>query len=280
MSSTDAAAHRRRATLAGVVLNAALLSGGIWSSRSALACLNSLQRRATLSTPDAVPLVARAGLAIVLVWGAALILLALRALWTPPTPLRTPSSADDPSWCPAGLPGRIAALLLVATATTTAGGSFSTAVASPAAAVATQQNETAAPAPIPGFAPAARVAADECAPVPGWTAAAPTPARHRGADTAPLVAGCSGAAVDDVEIVVRRGDNLWTLVGRHLHTDDPAVLAQEWPRWYAANRATIGPDPDLLQVGEVLHPPTEATTPTRVSAPIPAPAPAFEGDHR
>jgi hypothetical protein len=32
-------------------------------------------------------------------------------------------------------------------------------------------------------------------------------------------------------------------------------VARTWPRWYAANRDAIGPDPDLLRPGTVLHPP-------------------------
>ena len=29
-------------------------------------------------------------------------------------------------------------------------------------------------------------------------------------------------------------------------------IAREWPRWYAANRALIGPNPHLIRVGQVL----------------------------
>ena len=40
-----------------------------------------------------------------------------------------------------------------------------------------------------------------------------------------------------------------------------AAIAREWPRWYAANRAVIGADPDLIVIGQVLTPPSpqEAT---------------------
>jgi hypothetical protein len=60
---------------------------------------------------------------------------------------------------------------------------------------------------------------------------------------------------DDV-VVVRRGDCLWNLVARQLGPGaSDAEIAAQWPRWYAANRATIGPDPDLLHPGQRLRPP-------------------------
>ena len=60
----------------------------------------------------------------------------------------------------------------------------------------------------------------------------------------------------DGEIVVRRGDTLWSLAERHLGpgVTDGEIVA-EWPRWFAANRAVIGSDPDLLLPGERLRPP-------------------------
>ncbi|MBO0899898.1 LysM peptidoglycan-binding domain-containing protein [Cellulomonas sp. zg-ZUI222] len=58
-------------------------------------------------------------------------------------------------------------------------------------------------------------------------------------------------------VVVRAGDTLWGIAARTLgpHASDAAV-ADEWPRWYAANAATIGPDPDVLQPGQILTVPT------------------------
>jgi nucleoid-associated protein YgaU len=55
---------------------------------------------------------------------------------------------------------------------------------------------------------------------------------------------------------VRPGDSLWLLAARRLgpHADAEQIGA-EWPRWYAANRAVIGPDPDLIVPGQVLHTP-------------------------
>ncbi|MDQ1679621.1 MAG: hypothetical protein QOI42_480 [Frankiaceae bacterium] len=57
-------------------------------------------------------------------------------------------------------------------------------------------------------------------------------------------------------VSVRGGDSLWLIAERGLgHRASDAEIAQEWPRWYAANRAVIGDDPDLIQPGEQLRPP-------------------------
>jgi hypothetical protein len=59
-------------------------------------------------------------------------------------------------------------------------------------------------------------------------------------------------------VVVRRGDCLWAIAARTLGSATAdADIAAEWPRWYAANRATIGDRPDLLQPGQRLYPPGE-----------------------
>src|SRR3954470_13108523 len=73
-------------------------------------------------------------------------------------------------------------------------------------------------------------------------AAAPRPAR--GGET-------------PTEVVVHRGDCLWSVVARHLGptaTDDE--IARAWPAWYAANRAVIGSDPALLLPGQRLLAPS------------------------
>jgi resuscitation-promoting factor RpfA len=64
-------------------------------------------------------------------------------------------------------------------------------------------------------------------------------------------------------VVVRPGDTLWTLAATRLGDGDPAherdvrAVAAAWPRWWHANRAVVGPDPDLIRPGQVLHPPTD-----------------------
>lgn len=69
-----------------------------------------------------------------------------------------------------------------------------------------------------------------------------------------------GASASDV--AVRPGDSLWLIARRQLGSSaTPAQTAAEWPRWYAANRATVGPDPNVLRPGSQLHAPV-ATHPT------------------
>ncbi|MGO1319546.1 MAG: LysM peptidoglycan-binding domain-containing protein [Galactobacter sp.] len=58
------------------------------------------------------------------------------------------------------------------------------------------------------------------------------------------------------EVIVAHGDTLWDLAAKHLgpsaNTHD---IAQEWPRWYRANRDVIGNDPHLILPGTRLLPP-------------------------
>jgi resuscitation-promoting factor RpfA len=57
-------------------------------------------------------------------------------------------------------------------------------------------------------------------------------------------------------VVVRPGDSLWAIAASHLppgHTD--AQVAAAWPRWYAANRQAVGPDPSHIEPGLRLTPP-------------------------
>lgn len=64
-------------------------------------------------------------------------------------------------------------------------------------------------------------------------------------------------------VVVRPGDCLWTIAARHLGPDaTDARIAAEWPRWYVANRAVIGPDPSLIYPGQRLVLPRSGTEPT------------------
>jgi resuscitation-promoting factor RpfA len=64
-------------------------------------------------------------------------------------------------------------------------------------------------------------------------------------------------------VVVRSGDSLWSLAERELGnaaTDEQ--VSREWPRWYAANAETIGPDPAVIRPGERLLVPSERTEAT------------------
>ena len=64
---------------------------------------------------------------------------------------------------------------------------------------------------------------------------------------------------DDRSVVtVRSGDSLWRVAAERLPPGaDDAAIARACKRWYAANRAAIGPDPDLLMPGTRLEPPTD-----------------------
>lgn len=118
--------------------------------------------------------------------------------------------------------------------------------------------------PGPGFGVTVRSTAstpEERTPSPGWT---PTrPAKRPQAPTELVSAGrrpagsvSPAASAGAAEVVVVRGDSLWAIAARHLGpgaTD--AEVAREWPRWYVANRDTIGADPDLLLPGQVLRVP-------------------------
>lgn len=62
---------------------------------------------------------------------------------------------------------------------------------------------------------------------------------------------------DREEYVVIPGDTLWDIAAKHLGPDaTPADIAAEWPRWYAANKEVVGPNPDFILPGEHLRPPT------------------------
>ena len=96
----------------------------------------------------------------------------------------------------------------------------------------------------------------------GWTPPRPPdPApRQQVVEPTRLVTGRAHPqhAADD-EVVVHRGDTLWQIAARHLGPDaGPAEVAAAWPRWYAANRDVIGPDPHLLLPGQQLRTPAAA----------------------
>ncbi|MFE4197806.1 LysM peptidoglycan-binding domain-containing protein [Paenarthrobacter sp. NPDC056912] len=56
--------------------------------------------------------------------------------------------------------------------------------------------------------------------------------------------------------VVRAGDSLWSIAAARLGPFATDVeIAVAWPKWYAINRTTIGPDPAVLLPGQVLRPP-------------------------
>ncbi len=63
------------------------------------------------------------------------------------------------------------------------------------------------------------------------------------------------------QVVVRAGDSLWAIAAAELGPEaGDAAIATRWPQWYAANAGRVGPDPDLIKPGQILHTPTQAPT--------------------
>src|SRR3954465_2014699 len=79
--------------------------------------------------------------------------------------------------------------------------------------------------------------------VAGKVVPAPTPAS--------VSASCTGRSHRVVA-----GDTLWTLAARTVRSSDSARVTVAWHRLYAANRAAVGANPSVLQVGSALCLPT------------------------
>jgi len=160
------------------------------------------------------------------------------------------------SACAPAMSRRVAAVLVGATVTSALAPGTALGAPSPVASRVAQAApgfrvtaETAAAAPTPAPTEAAHGS-----PEPGWTPARPT---VRPQPSPRLLAGGAAPAVGAATVVVHRGDTLWDIVRHHLGpTATDAEVAEQWPAWHAANRAVIGPDPDLILPGQVLHAPT------------------------
>ena len=64
-------------------------------------------------------------------------------------------------------------------------------------------------------------------------------------------------------MTVQPGDSLWLIAARRLGAHaDPTQIEATWREWYAANRALIGADPDLIHPGQVLVDPGAASAST------------------
>ncbi|WP_338748264.1 LysM peptidoglycan-binding domain-containing protein [Janibacter alittae] len=105
----------------------------------------------------------------------------------------------------------------------------------------------------PAVAPSAGLPAVGPLSNPGWVPNRP-PTRHR-ADPH-LLTGTRRSATEGEAVVVRRGDTLWSIAATRLGpTATDLEIARAWPRWYEANRATIGENPHSLLPGTQLTPP-------------------------
>ena len=92
---------------------------------------------------------------------------------------------------------------------------------------------------------------------PGWQPAAPVAGPG-------LLAPPAARADDDTEsgagaVTVLAGDTLWDVAAHAMGPGASDVeIAMQWPRWYEANRALIGQNPDVLLPGQILQPPSAA----------------------
>jgi hypothetical protein len=95
------------------------------------------------------------------------------------------------------------------------------------------------------------------APTPLWPslphvrAAAPDPHTH------PRPRSAQASPASARQVVVAPGDSLWSIAASHLDHPSAARVAAAWPRWYAANRAVIGTDPNSIIAGQVLDVPVQ-----------------------
>ncbi|WP_051466094.1 MULTISPECIES: LysM peptidoglycan-binding domain-containing protein [Pseudofrankia] len=88
------------------------------------------------------------------------------------------------------------------------------------------------------------------------TIPSPSPGLDPLGGSAPRGIGEPPGSGSSAEVVVHRGDSLWTIAARHLGPSaTDAQIAAEWPRWWAANQDAIGPDPGLILPGQRLRPP-------------------------
>lgn len=80
--------------------------------------------------------------------------------------------------------------------------------------------------------------------------------RKAKANTGPMIGTTRKGPTSDSDVLVvtvLRGDSLWSISAAHLGPYATDVeIAAEWPRWYDANKQTIGPNADHLVPGQVL----------------------------
>jgi len=128
------------------------------------------------------------------------------------------------------------------------------AMATATAGAPTAPASTGVPLPDPGWSQAS---VPRALPSPTWTPSRPAAPTRPQADIS-VVAAPALRGDDSPPVVVRRGDTLWAIAARHLGPGaTTADIAEQWPRWWQANRERIGDDPDLLLPGQVLVAPAE-----------------------
>ncbi|MEE3127086.1 MAG: hypothetical protein VX494_07720 [Actinomycetota bacterium] len=146
--------------------------------------------------------------------------------------LRRPAAEQRPPRV-AGVPAPVRRLVLRACGVAVAGGLAGGLALSPAGATPGSLERDRPGTPATSVAPSST------------PTTAPTPTHA----TAPV-----SASVPEDRRVVRPGDSLWRiaeaeLLRHHDHEPTVAEVAAYWPRIHAANRALVGPDPDLVRPG-------------------------------
>lgn len=285
-----ARSHRLRAARLGGLAWVGLVVSALLVGRGLPTRWAELSRRSDVPLEDGVTLLCQAGLVLLLLWLALLLLSSTLELVAADRQTSAgPGRGHRPEAATPAPPrrgvraARTTALLLALTA----GVGVSTASAAPSGMAVVQAEQDRQPArggtpnlslklsapstPAPATAPAPG-SAD--VPMPGWTPERPV-GPTRAAEQVRLWGGTRTAGEQPATVVVHRGDDLWSIVARHLGPSASAGrIAEEVPRWHAANRAVIGSDPDLLLVGQVLTAPGQQR-----SAPEPPPVrlPSFSG---
>lgn len=117
-------------------------------------------------------------------------------------------------------------------------------------------------APLPLVPDLDRPAARPPALVTPFVAASPPPPARPpvAASPSPPASQPAPLVTANTAVVVHAGDTLWSIARAQLPSSErsgPAVAAA-WPRWWQANHAQIGDDPDLIHPGQRLTPPTSA----------------------
>lgn len=250
------------ARVTGVVLGT-LLTGSVlalWLWVVAAARWHVLAAPGPATVADALTLLLAVAALLLLLWFAIGVALESLAVLPGATGRWATRSADRLT--PA-LAARVAALLLGSAVAT--GALPTTAVADTTGSGA--RTAVVATAPDPGFAPPGATSSGTAATAEPGSGAAPDPGFLPTRPVvrrivAPAVISPPGGLPAPGGVVVHRGDTLWAIAARDLgpHATDAEVAAR-WPRWYAANRQVIGPDPDRILPGQVLVRPAGEVTP-------------------
>jgi LysM repeat protein len=177
-----------------------------------------------------------------------------------PAPLPTDVSSPAPPHAPSALATTFDQPVPAITAPTAGPADrASSAPAAPSMPSVTPDAPSTAPSGPSDPAPA-QAAAHETAPGTATPTGPSAPARAPGARSAAteqrdaaLTVVRDVAADGPREVVVVRGDSLWSIAARHLPEGaSDAQVADAVQRWYAANVGVVGDDPDLVRPGQVL----------------------------